>query len=328
MNYYSLEERRSAVNRLLNECVDQKLLCGGTANAITKARNAYAFATSEPQLPSPWPQLAAYRLAHLSMRTDDLRVESLREIDRLFSEASYENRLGPLPPIYHLAILSRLKLALKERSEKYVITAKINKAFERAVHEIRQTHFSSSQLPEQPVTLQSAAFNLMELACYFLGMPYRELEGLAALDYLDPLRSGRWFIVGRGIERIFMTEELARWEFESRARTGENILIELKEGFAKWGLSSNARDGLQEVNADFAKLVLLSLEPALSSKEIKQRIVGNEGEDPNARFRTIKKRTKDALQLLTTQPGLEVFVGERLTDAISILGLVHSPAFY
>ena len=325
----SIEERRSAVYCLLTECVDQKLLRGGTANAITKARDAYARATSKPPLPSPWPQLAAYRLAHLCMRADDLSVESLREIDGLFSKASHANRLGPLPLIYHLAILSRLKLALTERPEKDVVTAKITEAFEKAVQEIRRTNFSSGQLPEQPITLQSAAFNLLELACYFLGTPYRTLEGLAGLDYLDALRRGRWFIVGRGIQRIFMTEELARCEFESRASTDEYVLIELDDGLAKWGLSAHARDGLQEVNADFAKLVLLSLEtPTLSSQEMKRRVVGSAGEDPNARFRTVKRRTKDALQSLTGRPDLEVFVGDRLTDEIPILGLVHNPAFH
>lgn len=324
----SIEERRSAVNNLLKACVDQKLLRGGTTNAINKAREAYAKATLQPPLPDPWPQIAAYRLAHLRMRADDLSVESLREIDGLFSEASRENRLGPLPPIYHLAILSRLKGVLNGRSEKDVITERITDAFEKAVQEIKRTQFSSWQLPEKP-NRQSAAFNLLELACYFLGTPYRALEGLAGLDYLDPLQSGRWFIVGRGIERIFQTEELARCEFESRASAGEYILIELDERLAKWGLSSHARDGLQEVNAEFAKLVLFSLEtPTLSSQEMKRRVVGSAGEDPDARFRTVKRRTKDALRSLTGQPDLEVFVGERLTDEISILGLVHNPAFY
>ena len=99
MIFGSIEERRSAVYGLLTECVDQKLLRGGTANAISKARDAYARATSTPPLPAPWPQLAAYRLAHLSMRDDDLTESSLRKIVSLFTEASHDNRIGPLPLI-------------------------------------------------------------------------------------------------------------------------------------------------------------------------------------------------------------------------------------
>jgi hypothetical protein len=328
MTDISIEERRSEVHRLLKGCVDQKLLRGGTSEAISQARRAYSLATDPPSLPAPWPQLAAYRLAHLLMRVADLSVMSLREIDNLFAEASCGNRLGPSPYIYQIAVLSRLKSALDEGSEKDGVSERIRLAFEQAVGKIRQTHLLARDRPQQRVALQSAEFNLLEFAGYFLGAPYQPLEGLASLDFLDPLWIGRWFIVGPGIERIFMTKELASCEFQARASKGQYVLIELDNEVAKWGLSSPDGARLQEVNHDFAKLVLLSLEtPRLGNQDLKRRVVGMEGANPDARFRTIKRRTKEALQSLLGQPDLEVFAGETLTHEIPILGLVHNPAF-
>jgi len=323
----SIEERRSDVYRLLTECVDQKVLRGGTALAIEKATIAYQLATERPALFAPWPQLAAYRLAHLKLRTGDLGVATLHEIDGLLSEASQYDVLGPLPIIYHLAVLSRLHVEAGNASQRRRIKNRIETTHQKAIQEVRRRSLSIAPSIEHKVALQDATFNLLELAAYFLGLSYDALEGLAALDSMDPMKKGRWFLMGQGIERILMTEELARCEFESRTKPDKCILIELNDNGARWGTSADGCAGLEETNPEFAKLVLWACSAApLSAKDLRRRVVGTDGDDPESRFRQVKRRTIAGLRELTGKATLDVFMGDRLTDELPVVGLVHNPA--
>jgi hypothetical protein len=107
------EARRTEVDRLLRDCTDSKLLRGGTPIATEYAERAYKFASAEPELPAPWPQLAAYRLAHLILRGAPTG-DDLDRADQLLARAAGgvkhggSNPLGPLPLVYRLAVLHRL----------------------------------------------------------------------------------------------------------------------------------------------------------------------------------------------------------------------------
>ena len=107
------EARQAEVDELLRKCTDAKLLLGGTGAAIEHAERAYELANTDPALPAPWPQLAAYRLAHLILRQNPTE-ELLYEANELFEKASggtSDNApLGPMPRLYWLAVLHRLSL--------------------------------------------------------------------------------------------------------------------------------------------------------------------------------------------------------------------------
>lgn len=328
MTIDSIESRRVYVNQLLQDCMDQKVLYGGTANAISKAEEAYRLAHLEPRIPSPWPELAAYRLSHLLLRYDSRDVQTLEKIDRLLAEAAKGSRLGPLPSIYRLGVLHRMQSAEREANRHNELQLEIQQSIDEAVEWLRRNQFSEQGIPKESKAFQAAAFNLLELAHYFIGAPYEGLEGLSGLESLDPMRKGAWILVGRDVAGIPMTEEMAQCEFVSRAATSQNVvLISLDTHGAKWGISPNQIADLSEVNPEFAKLTLLSIDAGIrSSEDLRQRVVGGDGNNSQSRFRQVKKRTKEALQKLIGRGNLEVFLENRLSEEISVLGLVHKPA--
>ena len=104
-----LDKRRNDVASSIEEATIGKLSCGETAEATDEIEKAYKKATEEPIIDSPWPEVAAYRLAHLMLRKGDLTEPELRRADQLFKEADSTNAtLGPWPLIYRLATLHRL----------------------------------------------------------------------------------------------------------------------------------------------------------------------------------------------------------------------------
>jgi hypothetical protein len=324
----SIEERRKSVNQLLRECMDEKVLRGGTDNAISTAVKAYNLAHLEPRLPSPWPELAAYRWSHLLLRYNSHDAGILEKINGLLEEAEKNSHLGPLPSIYRLAVLHRLQSVSHATKRSSELQREIERSIANAVDWLHRNSFAEQQTAKEAKAFQAATFNLLELAHYFLGAPYEKLEGLAGLDSLDPMCSGRWVLVGRDIARISMTEEMARCEFESRAaRSKDVILITLDRQGARWGVSPSKLSELCVAKLEYAKLVLLSTDARIqSATELRRRVVGEDGEDPACRFRQEKKRTKEALQRFLGRSDIEIFDGHRLSEDLSILGLVYEPA--
>jgi hypothetical protein len=176
--------------------------------------------------------------------------------------------------------------------------------------------------------LQGHAFNLLELASYLLGHPYRKLEGLAGFDYFDPKKKGKWRIVGHDVKQINMTEEFARCEFATRVTNAERCLvIELNEHDAKWGVSPCKPENLKVGKKEPAKLILLSvLSSNLPKKDFQRRIVGDDGADPAGRYRQTRKRARQEVQKLLANPRLKVFHENGLNREIPLIGLVHSSA--
>jgi hypothetical protein len=328
MDSKSIEARRSELVERLNECIDEKVLRGGTELALRKAEAAYELAHIAPPVPQPWPALAAYRLAHLLMRKDAIDIDTLRRADRLFNEASHCDALGPVPLIYRISALSRLKGAPMSADERSEAEHQLDQIFDKAIQGIHRMAFPSMRDQLNKTDLQGHAFNLLELASYLLGHPYRKLEGSAGFDYFDPTKTSKWRIVGHDVKHIDMTEEFARCEFATRATNSERCLvIELNEHDAKWSVSPCAPQDLIDANHEQAKLLLLSvLSPKLPKADFERQVVGDDGADPAARYRQTKKRAIDAVRELLSNPQLEVFHENALNREIPLIGLVHQSA--
>ena len=295
MNTPSVEVYRGKVDELLKKCVDQKLLYGGTTDAIAYAQEAYELATLN-NVPSPWPEFAAYRLAHLKMRSGANDINALQEIDLLFERASRFEKAGPIPLIYRLAVLHRLVQTLIDKDDIDQAVAKSNEVYGKAIGLLRRMQHDPEITKGDRIERQSAAFNMLEFATYMSGRTYQSLEGVSLLSPMDPFRKGSWFVVGIDIHRIKMTESMARLEFEDRAdKNPELVLIE-------FGIDSNAQICLARdrewsyMNQDQARLILLLLQtPEMERNDLERKVVGTDGDDPSGRFRQAKRRVKEKL---------------------------------
>lgn len=189
MNLPPIEVHRRKVAELLDACVDQKLLYGGTSNAIVLAKEAYDIATAN-NVPSPWPEFAAYRLAHLKMRSGANEVEALREIDLLFERASRSEKTGPIPLIYRLAVLHRFVQSLTDKNDISQAVAKPDEVHGKALGLLRRMQYDSEVKNSDRIERQSAAFNMLEFATYMSGRAYQPLKGRSFLSPMDPFRKG------------------------------------------------------------------------------------------------------------------------------------------
>ena len=324
----TLEQRRGKVHQLLSDSIDRKLSKGGSGQALEWAQEAYQLANLDSKLPAPWPQLTAYRLAHLKCRVVQVSVANLAEVDILFAEASTTPELKSLASAYRIAILTRLELK-GPRSSKCRWQEKRSACFQEAVQAIRHAQMNPKASTTERMQLQTTAFNLLEFSSYLLGLPYDDLEGLAVRDVVQQDYKGGWFITGSGIEQIRMTEEFARCEFRARAAASNGLFIELNRQSASWRLAGDGLDSEPEsVNQKFAKLILLSREqPSLTKSDLQRRTVGTDGENPEARFRKVKSRTQDAVQKLFKNKNLRVFDENGLNEDIWVVGLVENKAF-
>ena len=251
----------------------------------------------------------------------------LREIDRLFEEASRSDRLGPIPLVYRLAVLHRLRQILKDRCEIDQTTAISDEVYERAVRLFQRMQFEIEVDRSERIERQTALFNMLEFVTYLSGRPYQPIEGMSSLLPMDPFREGDWFVLGQDIKRVRMTESMARWEFDCRAEEcPETVLIELTGNSAARICLSKDRNW-RVWSSEYAKLILLLLQnPEIPRVELERRVVGTDGGDPSSRFRQAKSRVKKELAKLTGKESLEVFAGDRLTNEVPILGLVLGPS--
>jgi hypothetical protein len=266
--------------------------------------------------------VAAYRLAHLTLRSADNDADMLQAADRLFVEASAENMLGATPYIYRLATLSRRRSLLPEGHERSGVQQAMDEVFQEAVQQLRIAGHGTAKPEVERRELNTSAFNLLELCCYMLGLPYKDLEGMSLKDADDPLRAkGRWHLVGRGIHRIMMNERLARSEFQARGAAAPCVMIELSQRFSRWGLSTRDADSLKDLNEDHARFFLVPLEtPSLSPEKFLRRVAGADGPDPQGRFRQTKRRAKAGFKRLTGQEYNEAPTSE---GSLPILGLAE-----
>jgi len=140
------------VQELLTKSYDQKLMHGGTAEAIRFARDACENASTLPE-GSPWRQLAAYRLAHLLLRQDG----SLQEIDKLLLSTEGADFLEPLRSFCHLAVLHRIRGGLRDSVDHDSVTVRLDKVFAIATDHLR---LRTSITPDTATTSYKAQVNI------------------------------------------------------------------------------------------------------------------------------------------------------------------------
>ena len=103
------ECRRSLVFKELKIGLNLKLMMGSPVQAKEHLERAHSLATAPTPLPWPTPQVTAYRLAHLLLRSAKHEAD-LRRIEALLAMANDGGRLlGPQPVCVHLAVLHRLR---------------------------------------------------------------------------------------------------------------------------------------------------------------------------------------------------------------------------
>jgi hypothetical protein len=211
--------------------MDQKLLMGGSDEALRKARKAHELAsrlTSEASKSvfGLWAAIAAYRLAHLKLRFAQ-STEALHDVDALFREAARSDLLGAYPHLYRIPVLLRLRQASDVRSESETVQSAIDREFRHARNKIVQqtrTLAPTCESPQDgPDPIQTNLFNLLEFAIYAAGANYSQLEGLGLSDgasrWLDQQeRSNAYVMLGGSDYRIRMPYELAKAELEARAQ--------------------------------------------------------------------------------------------------------------
>ncbi len=324
MSDEGLERRRSKVNELLRLSIDKKLLRGGSSDALALLEKAYDLATTGLKLPAPWTHLIAYRLAHLKSRATGPDRDELERIDALFAEASELPELRAFALAYRVAILTRLEVHHPSSLAAHWQKKRLD-CFQKAVQAIRNSQLNPESRLPVPAVLQSTVLNLLEFASYMLALPYKDLEGLAISDVIEQCYAGGWYIAGRGIEKIRMTEGFARSEFKARTAASDGLFIELSRTSVTWWLvSKGVASESQTVNQDHAKLVLLSIvQPPLLPADLQRRVVGTDGKDSAARFRQVKSRTQKGIQSLARDENLLVFHGNILNPDICVIGLVE-----
>ena len=314
--------RRNNVANLLRAVADQKLVFGNTREAERKARQAYDLARKSPKLDEPWLTLSAYRLAHLSFRSASTRT-TLEKIEQLFREASASRLFSPFPEIYRLSVLHRMR----SDSRKGHTDAEILEAFDDAVASFRrwQASFSPEGNTWQRAQLQSGVFNMLELASYFLGMPY-QLDGLGG-DHIDSSLGSlfpadpalHWVLVGHEeeLKTVRYSKSLALAELDAMGRRcPDAILFKLssrEENHVRLGADD---DGWQRAGVNGLKLLaILLLKKARDRDDLHfmvMRIVRGGDTRP---FRQMKHRLIESLAEMT-KPHHETFLEEDLSTGI------------
>jgi hypothetical protein len=347
------QDRRERVQDLLVECADDKLVRGQSGIAEQKAREALKLACDSPRLPSPWPQVAAYRLAHLLLRSASTN-DKLCEADRYFKEAqgsdAGEGRgvLGPLPSLFRLATLHRLsqqpgpcRLATdfgkEQRAELGRAMAFIRRGWKYPSERVAQCDESK---PDSPHHLQTAGFNLAEFAVYALGLDYT-LDGVGSLPDLRPMRDSAWGVLENRTDGtptdmggVKLSREFALEELDSLGHQHPDaVLIRLsvaEEAERRLGRQQKPSKSLGQwrlgrqpewtkANANSIKLlILLMKEPGTERIEVQHRVSIR-----GAAFRKCIQRTREGLKELTGRSNL-VFQDEqgclRLGDELPMFG--------
>ena len=182
--------RVDEVRRLLGRLWNKKMVCETPDGAIEIARRALSMAPPT----GIWRPLCRYRLAHLLMRLPD---PPLREIEGHLRDAASQPALGPLPPLFHLAVLSRL-----EAPESPVLEQAYAAARDAVLNPVPESERVNTKS-------QSSLFNLFDLSTWFMGRSAQSLAGRSTRDTLtvegrrnafDDLRVHSGFVLLTNIE--------------------------------------------------------------------------------------------------------------------------------
>ena len=211
------EARRAHVWELLRRVNDEKAVRANQTLLLNCAESAYKMATLPPAVIGPLRCIAAYRLAHLLLRSTDQGVD---RANSWFEEASAFPPLSVESQIYRVAVLERLSNTAPEESHRRELKRMRDEAFYRARKELGESFDTAAdKYGALGDRMQGGTFNLLELATYFTGLPYTGLEGRGSrLDYA--LERGDWVVIGpeRETSRVHLSKATAKEELEDRAR--------------------------------------------------------------------------------------------------------------
>lgn len=324
------DDRRRAVETLLGECVQEKVLRAGTGRALEKAEEAYRLSTEPTEIDGPMPQLAAYRLAHLILRSAP-KDERLDRAEVLLSKAS-SDVLGPVPRLFRVAVLIRMKSLASPADTARIerLDRSINAAFAKAEEGIAKLRMHGPTKPQAAVGIQDGLFNLLEMAAYATGKPYEGLEGLG--DPLGDLHlSDRsWFLIGSSRQRskLLYPEEFAFEELDAIGkRFPEAILFRLCEN-PRWKRAEmSCWDRVSEQNLRLIAGVIAGEQQG----RLRRHVVGEYGHEDALRqarsrarkaLRQMLNRGKDYDPLPDSQDG-----GGKVADDLLIFGAVKRNSF-
>jgi hypothetical protein len=285
-----IEARRRKVDRELRDGTDAKMLMGSRQEALKHLERAWRLAVEEPRLRAPWPQVTAYRLAHLLMREEEA---DLSQAERLFAEAAKLEELGPLPRIYQAAALHRLGRPQRE------VEKALNQG--REVLALDSRGRTGQGRAYERAGIQSQGYNLLELASYFVGTPYR-LEGMGGpwADLFPATEACVMVGPSRHLAEVRYPRALALRELEARAQDSpEALFFELYDGgeAGRWCLGSGE---WQSVSGQPLRLLALLLREQRPTVEILGTRLGLTGN--NNAFRQARLRLKEALEGIRPGP--------------------------
>ncbi|MCE7869578.1 hypothetical protein DYH09_04270 [bacterium CPR1] len=273
-----LEARRERVDAKLCRATDQKMLKGSSLSALELLRQARQEAV---ELGSPWPELTAYRLAHLLLREG----KELNEAEALFREAASLEALGPLPCIYRIAVCHRLGLD-------------VERALREAHEALRLRPWRTNY---RGAGIQSPAHNLLELAVYFTGATY-SLEGLGSSGWEDLFgQTESWALVGPDprTATVRYPRELALVELQSRGGP-EVVRFEVRPSGRDGRWCFGEGDWTSVPHKVTLLLALLLQGRCQDNRELEQRL---EAASPEA-LRTLKTELRRQLSRLAgVDPG-------------------------
>jgi hypothetical protein len=312
------------VRKLLSKTYYPKLIRGGTPDAIRIARDAFNKANDLLEESSPWRHLAAYRLAHLLLRQDG----SLKEIDELFSITEGAGFLEPLRSCCHLAVLHRIRDDLRTPVERDAVTARLKEVFAIATDSLRSRTFRKPDIAKVDYQAQDSSFNMVEVLSYALGLPHDQLEGITREADFRPYEdrqseSHAWQILSRDSISVWMTEDFARQEFKSFAKSfaaaGDCIAVEIAPSGSKWAFPRGEKLVWKNMREHSDLLIAALLEKsAITMSELRREVVGSDDADAKEYFRQVKSRTRKDVRHLTSKGQLAVFEDRAASDMIDL----------
>ncbi|GEM_PF-4280077 len=309
----------SNLEELFRKTAEAKLLRDDPQRVLQLAHQAYELSQHHQSSDAHWFRVAAYRLAHLLLRTEPNSREVLHRADELLGEAMEEgvgDSIGALPAIYRVAVLVRLR-QLEPSAD---IDETIGKLFRLATQQLSFARRSTSG-PE----LQTETFNMLELCAYAAGIPYDALRGLGgATKEISDGYSGEWRVVSNLPDKrsTSFSESFARRELES-------ALAQHPTAFVFWvtapGIGGQFRLPGHQWQTWNQEKTLHYLAVKLYRPEIAPQMLSEQLQIPSSEAtRTVKKRLGEKLGEILGRP---FKVDDHLTEAsgVPIFGIIRKP---
>ena len=327
---------RQRVHALLSKTHSLKLLEGDPNQVLEIAREAYNLAKATNML-SPWREVAAYRLSQLLFRLPSKDLEQFREIDVLLKESggnttSAVSPLGPLPWIYRMACLHRLSIIDPTNKDEYFKSIVETRAaalrrFTTSANN-RQRSLSPQEDDFSRAQIQTDQFNLVELATYFVDLPYSQLRGMGGRNEDGFPLSGSWILISNqiGLTDIRYTREYAEAELEALLASKPKaigFILEGKNTSGSWTKDHNSNRRITNSKPFVLLSSVLFCDDLTSSKLQTHLGVGEEN------LRQMKRRLCESLN---QQAGKDVvrFADRsyRLETAIPIFGAINTSVLH